>query len=79
MARSVGWRRECNDVVHRRIEEALEVTLYIVHQTGPTGFVVKEEGRAKKLKVSPTRVLIELDASYVYKLRPLVSIPGVSW
>ena len=55
MARSVGWRRECNDVVYRRIEEALEVTLYIVHQTGPTGFVVKEEGRAKKLKVC-TRV-----------------------
>lgn len=60
MARSVNWRRECNDTVRRRIEEALQLTLYIVHQTGPTGFVVKEDGRAKKLKVYRTmyRVII---------------------
>lgn len=51
MARSVRWRRECSDIVRRRIEEALQITLYIVHQTGPTGFIVKEDGRSKKMKV----------------------------
>lgn len=51
MARSVGWRRECSNTVRRRIEEALQVKLYIVHQVGPTGFILKEDGRTKKQNV----------------------------
>ena len=51
MARSVGWLRECSDTVRRRIEEALQVKLYIVHQVGPTGFILKEDGRTKKQNV----------------------------
>ena len=50
VARSVTWRRICPDEVERRIDEASQVTLYILHQTGPTGFVLKEEGK-KKVKV----------------------------
>lgn len=56
MSRSIRWRRECSDVIRRRIEEASQITLYIVHQTGPTGFIVKEDGRSKKLKVWAQRV-----------------------
>ena len=49
--RGVAWRRVCPDGVIRQLEEAAGVTLYIVHQTGPTGFILKEDGARKKLKV----------------------------
>lgn len=51
MARSVPWRRACPDQLDRCFEEAARVTLYIVHQTGPTGFILKEDGSRKKVKV----------------------------
>lgn len=41
-SRSVSWRRLCNDTVSKRIDEALQTVIYIVHQTGPTGFVLKQ-------------------------------------
>ena len=49
---SVTWRRTCPEEVSRRMERALEATLYILHQTGPVGFVVKQEGVGKKHKAS---------------------------
>ncbi len=52
MARSVSWRRASPECVELRAEQALRATVYILHQTGPTGFVVKEEGSRRKLKVS---------------------------
>ena len=52
MARSAPWRRRCPSDVAVRLELAQRATLYIVHQTGPTAFVVQEEtGREKKSKV----------------------------
>jgi len=51
MARSVSWRRICPDQVSRRIEQALEARFYILRETGPTGFLVKEDEHDKKLKV----------------------------
>ena len=51
MARNVQWRRIQPEIVVERAEEALQKTLYIVHQSGPTGFVLKEEGRERKFKV----------------------------
>ena len=51
MSRSISWRRVCPDFVNTRIEEAYEKVVYIVHQTGPTGFVLKQEGEEKKFKV----------------------------
>ena len=51
MARSVQWRRTRPETVAARTEEALRKTLYIVHQSGPTGFVLQEEGRERKFKV----------------------------
>ena len=51
MSRSVSWRRVCPDQVIRRIEQALEARCYILRETGPTGFLVKEDGNEKKYKV----------------------------
>ena len=51
MARSLQWRRKRPEVLVARTEDALGKTLYIVHQTGPTGFVLKEDGKEKKFKV----------------------------
>ena len=49
--RSAPWRRFCPEVVSKTIDEALRATIYIVHEAGPTGFVLKQEGETKKLKV----------------------------
>ena len=52
MARSVSWRRSCPEGVRRTIEELQNVTIYLLHQSGPTGFVVKMEKSDKKFKAS---------------------------
>lgn len=52
MSRSVSWRRLCTDLVSERIQEALHSVVYILHQTGPTGYVIKKEGEDKKHKVT---------------------------
>ena len=49
--RSVVWRRVCSERVANVVEDALKMTLYLVHQTGPTGFVLKEEREKNKIKV----------------------------
>lgn len=49
--RGVAWRRLCPGEVSGRIDAASRVTLYILHQTGPTGFILKEDGTRKKIKV----------------------------
>ena len=51
MSRSVPWRRACPDQVIRRIEEALQARVYILRETGPTGFLVKEDGLDVTFKV----------------------------
>lgn len=49
--RSVAWRRCCPEEVSRCFDESARLTLYIVHQTGPTGFILKQDGVRKKVKV----------------------------
>ena len=51
MARSVAWRRTCPDVIAQRTEQVLQSTIYILHEIGPTAFVLKEEESRKKVKV----------------------------
>ncbi|KAL5006572.1 hypothetical protein ScPMuIL_015378 [Solemya velum] len=51
MARSVAWRRICSDLVFWRQCQALNATIYILRETGPTGFLLKEEGEPKPFKV----------------------------
>ncbi|XP_060062476.1 uncharacterized protein LOC132543037 [Ylistrum balloti] len=50
MSRSVAWRRTCNDLVNWRQTEALNATMYILRETGPTGFLLQEEGESKPYK-----------------------------
>lgn len=52
MARQVPWRRTCPDVVCHRIEQANQARIYLLRETGPTGFLLKEDGNDKKFKVS---------------------------
>ena len=52
MARSVSWKRTASDAVSWRQDQALSSTIYILRETGPTGFLLKEEGETKKFKVS---------------------------
>ena len=58
------WRRACPEVVKGKADEALQATIYILMQTGPTGFVLKEEGTIKKVKVSAS---IAYDSVIDYK------------
>ena len=51
MARSVPWRRVISDAASWHQDQALNSTIYILRQTGPTGFLLKEEGETKKFKV----------------------------
>jgi len=51
MARRVPWRRTCPDVVISRIEEATQARIYLLRETGPTGFLLKEDGLDRKFKV----------------------------
>lgn len=51
MTKPAAWRRSCPEIVKNRISQALQATLYILHQTGPTAFLLKEDGTSKKLKV----------------------------
>ena len=52
MARRLHWRHKSPEAVLARAEEALHKTLYIVHQAGPTSFVLREETGETKFKVS---------------------------
>ena len=59
MARASNWRRTCPDSVRRTMDELQGATVYLLHQTGPTGFVVKAENNDKKCKVSFRSPLIK--------------------
>ncbi|CAG2247420.1 ZSWIM2 [Mytilus edulis] len=50
MSRSVAWRKTCNELVFWRQCQALNATIYILRETGPTGFLLKEEGETKPVK-----------------------------
>lgn len=51
MARVSQWRRTVSDTVSWRQDQGLEATIYIVREVGPTGFLLKEEGESKPVKV----------------------------
>ena len=52
MPRNVAWRRTYSDVTCASQAFAASATMYILRQTGPTGFLLKEEGETKDFKVS---------------------------
>ena len=49
--RSVPWARICSDTISWRQDQAESATIYILRQTGPTGFLLKEDEQPKKYKV----------------------------
>jgi E3 ubiquitin-protein ligase ZSWIM2 len=51
MARSVPYRREVSDICNWHQDQALNSTIYNIQNTGPTGFLLKEEGELKDFKV----------------------------
>ncbi|KAJ8349572.1 hypothetical protein SKAU_G00247020 [Synaphobranchus kaupii] len=51
MFRKTLWRHTVSDVVHLHQDQALNTTIFILKEFGPTGFLLKEEGESKKFKV----------------------------
>ncbi|XP_061082942.1 E3 ubiquitin-protein ligase ZSWIM2 [Conger conger] len=51
MFRKTLWRHTVSDVVHLHQDRALNTTIFILKEYGPTGFLLKEEGESKKFKV----------------------------
>ncbi|KAL8608905.1 hypothetical protein ACOMHN_063034 [Nucella lapillus] len=51
MPRNVAWRRTYSDVACASQMFAANATIYILRQTGPTGFLLKEENESKNYKV----------------------------
>lgn len=51
MSRSCPYRREISDACNWHQEQALNTNMFILSQSGPTGFLVKEENDSKNYKV----------------------------
>ncbi|XP_058889583.1 E3 ubiquitin-protein ligase ZSWIM2 isoform X2 [Acipenser ruthenus] len=51
MFRNTCWRRNVNDLVSWHQDQALNKTIFILREFGPTGFLLKEEGETKNFKV----------------------------
>jgi E3 ubiquitin-protein ligase ZSWIM2 len=51
MSRSCPYRREISESCNWHQCQALEANIFILSQTGPTGFLLKEDGEAKNFKV----------------------------
>ncbi|MGH0117062.1 UNVERIFIED_CONTAM: hypothetical protein FKN15_028174 [Acipenser sinensis] len=50
MFRNTCWRRNVNDLVSWHQDQALNTTIFILREFGPTGFLLKEEGETKNFK-----------------------------
>ncbi len=63
MASGVQYRREVSDACNWHQDQALNSTIYILYETGPTGFLLKEEedGTSKNFKVY---IKIQLELEY---------------
>ena len=51
MSRICPYRREVSEACNWHQDQALNSTIYILYQTGPTGFLLNEDGEEKKFKV----------------------------
>ena len=68
MSRSCPYRREISDACNWHQDQALNSTIYILYQTGPTGFLLKEDGEAKNFKVCYLKLKIT-KISHLYYLK----------
>lgn len=51
MFRKTVWKNTVSDAVSWHQDEALNTTMFILKEYGPTGFLLKEEGEPKNFKV----------------------------
>ncbi|XP_008291783.1 E3 ubiquitin-protein ligase ZSWIM2 [Stegastes partitus] len=51
MFRRAAWRNTASDAVSLHQDEALSTTMLLLKSYGPTGFLLREEGEARNLKV----------------------------
>lgn len=51
MFRKTVWKNTVSDAVSWHQDEALNTTIFILKEYGPTGFLLKEEGEPKNFKV----------------------------
>ena len=47
MSRSVAWRNKPTQLITQMMPVAIEYKLYLVHETGPTSFVFKDDNENK--------------------------------
>lgn len=52
MSRGVAWRNKPTPLITQMLPVANEYKLYLVHETGPTSFVFKDDSD-NKFKVAP--------------------------
>lgn len=69
MAKSCAYRKDISDACNWHQDEALNSTIYILYQTGPTGFLLKEEGESKNFKVYLQEYNQKLIKSVLIKFR----------
>ncbi|KAJ3065367.1 E3 ubiquitin-protein ligase Zswim2 [Podochytrium sp. JEL0797] len=67
MLRSAPYRRTCPDHIKTRIESASKLRLYVVQETGPMAFIVKES--LTPLDESPPLLTEESEAHSIPKLK----------
>lgn len=61
MSRTVPWRNKPTNLITQMLPVANEYKLYLVHETGPTSFVFKDEQDNKfKVKVEIVRYRLEV-------------------
>lgn len=52
MTRFTKWQREISDAVSWHQDRALNATIFLLRETGPTSFVIKEEDVEKRVRVT---------------------------
>lgn len=51
MFRNTAWRKTVTDAISWHQDQALNTTIFILKEFGPTGFLLKENGEVKNFKV----------------------------
>jgi hypothetical protein len=75
MSRSCPYRLEVSDACSWHQDEALNSSIYILLNTGPTGFLLKEENETKNFKVFISRLV----GFKLFSFDKLSLSEGLSW
>jgi len=64
MSRSVPWRNKPTQLITQMLPVANEYKLYLVHETGPTSFIFKDDNE-NKFKVSTLRCRFQSETRWL--------------